>query len=69
MALVDYLFDLFAASPFELFSRLSVLSVLDQVKKDKSLFPDRIKTVDPPTPARGIDARPCLRQMPARAGS
>jgi len=41
MALADYLFELFAASPYELFSRVSVLSVLDQVKKDKALFPDR----------------------------
>jgi hypothetical protein len=37
---LDYLFDLFAASPFEAFSRVSVLSVLDQVKKDRELFPD-----------------------------
>ena len=52
MAVVEYLFDLFAASPLELFSRLSVLTVLDQVKKDKSLFPDGAQTFDPPTPAR-----------------
>ena len=47
MILMDYLFDLFAASPFEVFSRLSVLSVLDEVKKDKTLFPDGVKTADP----------------------
>jgi len=40
MVLVDYLFDLFAASPLEQFSRLSVLTLLDRVKKDKDLFPD-----------------------------
>lgn len=40
--LLDYLFDLFAASPFEVFDRLSVLSVLDQVKKNQALFPDRV---------------------------
>jgi hypothetical protein len=39
--LVDYLFELFAASPLELFSRVGVLTVLEQVKKDKSLFPDK----------------------------
>lgn len=42
MVVVDYLFELFAASPFEFFSRLNVLSLLDQVKKDKALFPDRV---------------------------
>jgi len=42
MVLVDYLFELFAASPFEGFSRLNVLSVLEQVKKDKTLFFDRV---------------------------
>jgi len=40
MAIVEYLSDLFAASPLELFSRVSVLSVLDHVKKDRDLFPD-----------------------------
>ena len=35
--LLDYLFDLFAASPFEVFDRLSVLSVLDKVKKDQKI--------------------------------
>ncbi len=40
--LVDYLFELFAASPMELFSRVGVLTVLEQVKKDKSLFPDKV---------------------------
>jgi hypothetical protein len=40
--LLDYLFDLFAASPFEVFDRLSVLSVLDQVKNDQALFPDGV---------------------------
>jgi hypothetical protein len=40
MVLVDYLFNLFAASSFETFGRLSVLTVLDRVKKDKGLFPD-----------------------------
>ncbi len=40
MAIVEYLSDLFAASPLELFSRVSVLNVLDHVKKDRDLFPD-----------------------------
>lgn len=40
MAVAEYLYDLFAASPLELFSRISVLSVLDHVKKDRDLFPD-----------------------------
>jgi len=39
MAIVEYLSDLFAASPLEVFSRVSVLSVLDHVKKDRDLFP------------------------------
>jgi hypothetical protein len=40
LVVVNYLFDLFAASPLEGFSRLSVLAVLDQVRKDKAVFPD-----------------------------
>ena len=40
IAVVEYLYDLFASSPLELFSRISVLGVLDQVKKDRDLFPD-----------------------------
>ena len=44
---VDYLFDLFAASPFEAFSRLSVLAVLDQVRKDQALFAEAAKQVEP----------------------
>ncbi len=40
MAVVEYLYDLFAASPLEVFSRVSVLGVLDHVKKDRDLFPD-----------------------------
>ena len=39
MVVVDYLYDLFAASPLELFSRISVLSVLEHVRKDRELFP------------------------------
>jgi hypothetical protein len=46
MVLVDYLFDLFAASPFEVFSRVSVLSVLDQVKRDQGLFPSSARSLD-----------------------
>lgn len=42
--MVDYLFDLFAASPFERFSRLNVLSLLDEVKNDKTLFPDCVRS-------------------------
>ena len=44
MVLVDYLFSLFAASPLEAFSRVSVLSVLDQVRKDNGLFPTGAQT-------------------------
>jgi hypothetical protein len=39
MVVVDYLYDLFEASPLEAFSRISVLSVLDRVRKDRDLFP------------------------------
>jgi len=52
MVIVDYLFDLFAASPFEWFSRLNVLSVLDQVKKDKDLFPTGRQNGAPSIPVR-----------------
>ena len=45
--IVDYLFDLFAASPFEAFSRLGVLAVLDQVRKDQALFTESAKQVEP----------------------
>lgn len=38
---VEYLYDLFAASPQELFSRVSVLSVLDLVKSDRDLLTDK----------------------------
>ena len=40
MVVIDYLHDLFAASPYEFFSRVSVLSVLEHVKKDRDLFPE-----------------------------
>jgi hypothetical protein len=40
MVVIDYLHDLFAASPYEVFSRVTVLSVLDHVKKDRDLFPE-----------------------------
>lgn len=60
MVLVDYLFDLFAASPLEVFSRVSVLSVLDQVKKDKSLFPDEIQTI---VPSSGKGLGPYVRGL------
>ena len=51
MVVADYLYDLFAASPLELFSRVSVLAVLDQVKKDNALCaspsPSRVQTLKP----------------------
>jgi len=42
LIVVEYLMNLFGASPKELFGRVDILAVLDGVKKDRTLFPEAV---------------------------
>ncbi|HEY4362492.1 MAG TPA: hypothetical protein VGN17_16075 [Bryobacteraceae bacterium] len=52
--ILEYLTELFASSPKEIFNRLDILAVLDAVRKDRDLFPEvAIRAAVKPRPRRG----------------